>query len=884
MNLTDIYNDPIIIQRRKGTPDDPHVPITETIQVINGKAQLKEVPSRFDRVAVSGNNETWFEVENKSLTNTMYNVDYTNGIVFFNSNNNNKSLTFKYLGTGSLFTPSSRVWTKARDSNVIETLEDVINSVQGQIDKLVVSGDSSPEAAIARVKQDGTSYPTLRDRLNAADNDTIYNYNKIENEMTLKADKNYVDTITQALTSGSPKGTYATVSALQSAFPTGNNNIYIVNADGKWYYWNSYTWTAGGVYQSTSISPEGVKRENIASSAVNYQKLNNPSIVLIHPNKIQVNFKTRFLTIQSDCYTSIEGLVFNISPSSNVEFSLPSTNDSALYLLTFDHLSKTVDYKKYNALSGSDMVIAYIYNKRVYGQNARNIVFVSDNDNFDSLSEQNIKVFNTTIVPDTLDYTRLQLSSATLIKKGFVDIDFRKMKVTIKPKCYAAIQKSVLNLNSNANDIVLDIPTSQSGVVHMLVFDIVTKTTSIIPYSATATDSANKRIILYIYASKVFGSNSSYVTFEGNDENIVYKSPDTLISHLKNPFIKTQIKMIGDSITAGSGGTGYSPTGDFMFVDTWGAERRSNVRSATCWANMLGDLIERLYKKENYISVTNPNLTLYADAIVQQNESTLLDWRLAISNINTNDLLKFNFYGDHFAVVHSAITGGGILEIWVDGQFKAELDTYGATQFSKEFIVSGLSLGEHEVVIKATNRKNQASSGTGVYLEGFKIPKTVIFKNWGISGIGSDYFYNNKASYIENDDNIYIIQVGTNDRFKQVSPEATKSYMRIILDDIFAKGKIAILMSANPVSLADDNKEDKNFKMYQVDNAINELAKEYKMSYISNYQAFFDYEDMTGNSIDTLLKDGLHPNDLGYKVKFNNIVKHLKLPRIRQGI
>ena len=49
-----------------------------------------------------------------------------------------------------------------------------------------------------------------------------------------------------------PKGTYATLSDLQTAFPTGNTNIYIVTADDNWYYWSGSAWTAGGVYQSST--------------------------------------------------------------------------------------------------------------------------------------------------------------------------------------------------------------------------------------------------------------------------------------------------------------------------------------------------------------------------------------------------------------------------------------------------------------------------------------------------------------------------------------------------------------------------------------------------------------------------------------------------------
>lgn len=62
-----------------------------------------------------------------------------------------------------------------------------------------------------------------------------------------------VNTQIQSVASGSPKGAYPTLSALQTAFPNGNNNIYVVTEDGNWYFWNGTAWTSGGVYQSVGI-------------------------------------------------------------------------------------------------------------------------------------------------------------------------------------------------------------------------------------------------------------------------------------------------------------------------------------------------------------------------------------------------------------------------------------------------------------------------------------------------------------------------------------------------------------------------------------------------------------------------------------------------------
>ncbi|MCO4595995.1 Pectinesterase [Streptococcus infantarius subsp. infantarius] len=56
----------------------------------------------------------------------------------------------------------------------------------------------------------------------------------------------------QNVTSGSPKGVYDNISALQSDKPNGDSGIYVTTDNGHWYYYNG-GWKDGGVYQSTAI-------------------------------------------------------------------------------------------------------------------------------------------------------------------------------------------------------------------------------------------------------------------------------------------------------------------------------------------------------------------------------------------------------------------------------------------------------------------------------------------------------------------------------------------------------------------------------------------------------------------------------------------------------
>ncbi len=64
----------------------------------------------------------------------------------------------------------------------------------------------------------------------------------------------------QAVASGSPKGVFATIVDLQTAYPSGTTGIYLVTADGHWYYWDDVPglWVDGGVYQAVEISPNSV--------------------------------------------------------------------------------------------------------------------------------------------------------------------------------------------------------------------------------------------------------------------------------------------------------------------------------------------------------------------------------------------------------------------------------------------------------------------------------------------------------------------------------------------------------------------------------------------------------------------------------------------------
>ena len=98
----------------------------------------------------------------------------------------------------------------------------------------------------------------------------------------IKENTNVINNIklkVDSVASGSPKGVYETVDTLRTAFPNGNDNIYVVSADGGWYYWNDTTWTKGGTYQGAVIADKSITpNKNISTYIPNYKELTSYTI------------------------------------------------------------------------------------------------------------------------------------------------------------------------------------------------------------------------------------------------------------------------------------------------------------------------------------------------------------------------------------------------------------------------------------------------------------------------------------------------------------------------------------------------------------------------------------------------------------------------------
>lgn len=144
---------------------------------------------------------------------------------------------------------------------IADSAEALSNSenTQQQLDTIVINGDSSVEAAQARVDSDNNTFATLKERLDTKEDSFTAQLATLEQE---KANADYVQTLINSVTGLGIKDVYYTYEALKSAFPQGTEGVFIVlNTDPEnphKYAWSSTIadWVDLGPYQWNSI-PDG---------------------------------------------------------------------------------------------------------------------------------------------------------------------------------------------------------------------------------------------------------------------------------------------------------------------------------------------------------------------------------------------------------------------------------------------------------------------------------------------------------------------------------------------------------------------------------------------------------------------------------------------------
>ncbi|WP_422105561.1 SGNH/GDSL hydrolase family protein [Winogradskyella sp.] len=387
------------------------------------------------------------------------------------------------------------------------------------------------------------------------------------------------------------------------------------------------------------------------------------------------------------------------------------------------------------------------------------------------------------------------------------------------------------------------------------------------------TEEGTERTIIEEYYTSIPYLKSPQDTLD-EIENLAFRSPKKVIEPLLNPLVRTNIKLIGDSIVAGQGGTGWNTNGENIY----GAVN-ANDGSSTCWANSFTEYVDEKYNGVKHaIGLDNSSINIL-EAFVYATYGTTAAYNFL--NLNTNPILKLDFYGTSIDVIYSTSTFSGIIDVYIDDVFNSSIDSYSnPIQVNIKHSVTGLTEGTHKIELRNTNTRNPSSTGNRFYLTGFEVQKIARSKNFGISGINTSILYANRGSIIENDDDIVICQVGVNDRVLNTLV-GLKTSLRLLKKYCDENGVSIIFSISNPLSVSGDSL---SIKMASIANTIASVLTEMNLDYINNYQYFLDYCRNKDVTIDSLLADGLHPNDTGYQVMYESIMSSLGLNRLVDGL
>lgn len=639
-----------------------------------------------------------------------------------------------------------------------------ISELEATIEAAVEAGDSNLEVIVARKNANNVIFGTLKARLDANDTAVIEN---IENISDNTSDIVALQSAVSGLASGSPKGTYETLSALETAFPTGTTGVYIVEADGYLYNWSGSAWVQLIQYQSTGIADGSIKVQQCEFNAIEGTKSTNL-------------FDYRKVTDGKYLQTSTGNLLTNAS------------------YFTSDFIPIQPD----TVYTATSVAYACIYNSAKTFVTGYNSTFPT-----------------TFTTPSTASFIRLSqentYKTTFVLCAGSFLADYENPKNKVKAE----------DLHTDVADYVVS-------------------------------------------AARTYYDSKIYVEYLKN-----------ISKDLCNPFKKVQIKLIGDSITAGVGGTGYSATGSTIP----GTSSKMNLLTGTCWANMLYNLVNT-FSKDNYVAMDNQYITYTVTPHSKRigESSTLLGTFTYLKNTTNNKKgLSFEVYGTYCDIYYTTSSETGIFDIYVDGVIVDTIDTYTATTVYQNVKNLTFDLGTHTILIAETNTKNASATYRNLKIEAVKVNKFATVLNYGASGVQSVHA-ENTALYEANDDYVFIM-IGINDRSLRQVIDTERIIRKAINTNILPDKKL-VLMSYPPVSLEQEANESYNFGAWELNNMMASLATSYNIPFVSHYQYFIEYAELKGISVDTLSGDGLHPNDEGYRIIFNHICKCIGLSPKRAGL
>lgn len=256
-----------------------------------------------------------------------------------------------------------------------------------------------------------------------------------------------------------------------------------------------------------------------------------------------------------------------------------------------------------------------------------------------------------------------------------------------------------------------------------------------------------------------------------------------------------------------------------------------------------------------------PNQILYMKNLIQNNSIHHL-----VGLIRSGEITKIKVIGD--SITHG-VGGTGFQVDYGDGKVICVIDAMS---------------GSNGVSFKVNTKGECWANSFKKYIE-TKYPYVTV-NCWGTRGMSAhswltrghtenNVFKNCVEQLITDEDELVICMIGTNDRSQGANIEEFNLNMTTIINYILGKGKKLLLMSSLPASLSNENDGTQHFHMEDVNNSLCNFANNYNLWFVSLYNEVNKYLRNSKTSLNSILGDGLHPNDEGYNLMYELLLENL---------
>jgi lysophospholipase L1-like esterase len=190
------------------------------------------------------------------------------------------------------------------------------------------------------------------------------------------------------------------------------------------------------------------------------------------------------------------------------------------------------------------------------------------------------------------------------------------------------------------------------------------------------------------------------------------------------------------------------------------------------------------------------------------------------------------------------------------------------------------------LIVEGWNESPNGYSWANLFRDYMKEKYDAVVVNKACTGTNVEFLMKHFSVLVDSDDDLIVCTIGTNNRHKYFKhgdkPERDEFFEQFCntlkqMYGMFQACGIPTVFVANIPASEENEKDGKDYwrilHMCDINDGYKKLARDCDAPVLSMYDLFCDYCKENGLTPEQLLCDGVHPNDQGYKVIFELLIK-----------